>query len=389
MSEKIKNGKIFIIDDDKISIEILKNALEKSDFEIISFDNPIEGYNAIVLDEKNSCDCLVLDLMMPDLDGFQFIDKLKKEYPEKFLPIIISSANQDLNSIKRALDLGAYDYFTKPLTEDDLNIILPKKIKNAVQFSKMQKKIVVQNEKMSKDLQLANQFILKIFPHNNIEKHDFYFKYLPYNEIGGDFVDLIEKEDGFVLILADISGHGVSAALLAYFLKSEFQRYFSTNDNLLNFIYYLNNEFLKNFGDAFFCTIFLSMFSRKNKKLTYINAGHPPPIICKNEKPFLLKSTGPMVGLIEYPIFNMKEVVADTICPLICYTDGLYEFWLEDRNEIFGFDRFFKLIHIIYFKLKNENRFNLQNFVNECFKSINFYSKGNYNDDLLLFMIEL
>ncbi|NMC68407.1 MAG: SpoIIE family protein phosphatase [Spirochaetales bacterium] len=389
MSEKMKNGKIFIVDDDKLSIEILKISLEKYDFEINSFINPIEAYKAITSDERFNCECLILDLNMPQLDGFQFIQKLKREYPKKVIPIIISSANQDINSIKKALDLGAYDYFTKPLSRDELEVMLPKKVKNAVVFYRTQQELIVQNEKMSKDLNLANQFILKIFPHNKIKNHDFYLKYIPYNEIGGDFIDLIETKDGFIIIIADISGHGVSAALLAYFLKFEFQKYFSNNDDLLKFIYHLNSEFINIFEDSFFSTVFIASYNRRERRLIYVNAGHPPPIVCVNERPVFLKSTGTFVGMIEYPIYKISEIVVGNSCPLICYTDGMYEFWLEGRNEIFGFNRFYKLLHCIYFKLKKEKRLNLNNFVEYCFSSLKFYSKGNYNDDLLMFMIEL
>lgn len=389
MSEKMKNGKIFIVDDDKLSIEILKYSLKKYDFEINSFTDPIEAFKAITVDEKLNCECLILDLNMPQMDGFQFIQKLKKEYPKKVIPIIISSANQDLLSIKKALDFGAYDYFTKPLSREELNIMLPKKVKNAVVFFRMQQELISQNEKMGKDLNLANKFIHKIFPHNKIKNHDFYLKYLPYNEIGGDFVDLIETKDGFIIFIADISGHGVSAALLSYFLKSEFQRYFNNNNDLLKFIYHLNSEFINIFEDSFFSTIFIASYDEKEKKLTYINAGHPPPIVCVNEKPVFLKSTGTFVGMIEYPIYKVSEIIVSNSCPLICYTDGMYEFWLEDRDEIFGFTRFYKLLHSIYFKLKNEKKFNINNFVEYCFTSLKFYSKGNYSDDLLMFVIEL
>lgn len=389
MKEKMKKPDVFIVDDDRLSLEILGDALEKQDFKITKYNNPLEALKTLAESEKEQCECLILDLMMPEIDGFQFIQKMNEEFPKKEIPIIISSANSDLDSIKKALDLGAYDYFTKPLSEDDLNIMLPKKINNAVLFSRMQRDIILKNEKMSKDLILASQFILKMFPQNKTTNFNYYYKYIPYNEIGGDFVDYIETEDEFVFFLVDISGHGVSAALVASFLKAEFQRYFLYKKDIRNFIYRLNKEFINNFQDSFFCTIFIASYSKKNKKLTYVNAGHPPPILCINEKPLLLKSTGPIVGILENSSFFQNEIEIKSNCPLICYTDGMYEFWLENINEMFGVNRFYKLLCNIYFNLKKKNKYSIKNFVDLCFLSLNSYSKGNYGDDLLMFTIEL
>ncbi len=387
--QNYKKATIFIIDDDKISCEILKNSLVKHDFDLIIFNDPIEGFNELTRADKRNCECLILDLLMPKMNGFQFIEKLKKEYPQFFIPIIISSASQDIESIKKALDLGAYDYFTKPLSTDDLNIMLPKKVKNAIQFNRIQKDLMAKNDKMSRDLNLASQFLLKLFPENMGKKFNFYYKYIPYNEIGGDFIDYIEYDDGFIFLIADISGHGVSAALVATFLKAEFRRYFSQNDDIEKFIYYLNSELIKLFHDSFFCTAFIASYLKNEQKLKYINAGHPPPIICINKKPIFLNSTGPLLGILNDVHFEKKVTYIPKGCSMICYTDGIYEFWLEEKNEIFGIKRFYNLVNKIYRSLEEKDNYSIEKLTNILLLSINSFSKMNYSDDLLIFIIEL
>lgn len=389
MEKKLDKPNIFIVDDDRVSLTILKDSLEKFDFEIFSFDNPEDGINAIIKQDKYNCECLILDLMMPKMNGFEFIEKLQKEMPDNFIPIIISSANQDLESIKKALDLGAYDYFTKPLSQDDLNIFLPKKVRNAVNFFKMQKDVIEKNEKMSKDLNLANQFIIKMFPENDRIKDILYYKYKPYNEIGGDFLDFIGNKDNFIFFLVDISGHGVSAALVASFIKAEFQRYFLQKRDIYGFINYLNIELINLFHDAFFCTIFIAFYDKKDGKLSYINAGHPPPVVFQNDKLILLKGSGSLVGIMENNIYEMKQISVNKNNLMLCYTDGVYEFWLKEKDEIFGINRFYSLVSNIYMKLKKENKINIVNFMDNLYLSIKKYSEGKFSDDLLISLIQL
>jgi len=387
--ENIKKPTIFIIDDEKIHCELLKDSLGKYGYRIITFNDSLEGYEFLTQNDKEECECLILDLIMPKMNGFQFIEKLKKEYPKSYIPIIISSANQDIESIKNALDLGAYDYFTKPLSEDDLNIMLPKKIKNAVQFKRMQKDLIEKNEKITRDLNIASQFLIKMFAEISNENYNLFYKYLPYNEIGGDFIDFVENEDGFILFMVDISGHGVAAALVASFLKAEFRRFFTQNKDILMFLNYLNNELISLFHDSFFCTVFIASYNKYTRKLSYINAGHPPPILCINEKPIFLKSTGPLVGIIEIAHFIRNEISIGKNCLLICYTDGMYEFWLEETNQIFGFKKFYNLLCKIYFSLKSKSNFTIKKFIETVFKTLKFYSNDKYSDDLLMFMIQL
>lgn len=388
MKNTIKKPEILVIDDDNVSIQIIKNSLEEFGFDIIAFNDSVEGYNYLI-QNPDKCECLILDLVMPEMDGFNFIESLNKNYPKIIIPIIISSANQDLESIKKTLDLGAYDYFIKPLTDDDLKIMLPKKVKNAVHFTRMQKEIIIQNEKMKRDLSLANQFILKMLPSKSNYKYNFYYRYLPYNEIGGDFIDFIEKDDGFIFFIADVSGHGASAALISSFLKVEFQRYFNSQKDIQKFINYLNAEFINNFGDTYFCTLFIATFSKENRELNYVNAGHPPPILCIEGKPIFLNTTGSLVGVIEHSFFYSKSLKLKENANLICYTDGMYEFWLDEKDEIFGLQRLLKVICNIYNDLNKKNSFSIEKLVENCFNYLNYYSKGEFGDDLLMFVINL
>ena len=104
-SENDKKGFVFIIDDDRASLDIVEQSLVKYGLNVKGFNNPIQGYEAITRSSQSDCECIVLDLLMPELDGFSFIMKLKKEHPEIEIPIIISSGNESIEYIKKGLEL--------------------------------------------------------------------------------------------------------------------------------------------------------------------------------------------------------------------------------------------------------------------------------------------
>lgn len=122
---------ILIVDDVSVNRKLIKTIVNMK-FDNINFFEAEDGVEALKYIIENAIDIVILDLVMPTKDGFEVLKELKAKENTKEIPVIVNSALDDIESIRRALELGAYDYFTKPLTEEQRSIVLPLKIKNAI-----------------------------------------------------------------------------------------------------------------------------------------------------------------------------------------------------------------------------------------------------------------
>lgn len=113
----VKNSKILIIDDMPSHLLLLKTILEEEGFDVITSENCQDALQT--LEKDKAVELILLDIMMPEFDGFDFLDKINELEVNK-LPVIVVSAKTDNISIQKAIDKGAYDYLTKPFNIQDV-----------------------------------------------------------------------------------------------------------------------------------------------------------------------------------------------------------------------------------------------------------------------------
>src|SRR5690606_23329331 len=101
---------------------------------------------------KNDIDLLILDLMMPFLDGFSVLNELKSSEKNKDIPVIVYSAVNEIDSIQRALELGAYDYLIKPLSKEQMSFVVALKVRNALKDYRNRKLLKEANERLEKEI---------------------------------------------------------------------------------------------------------------------------------------------------------------------------------------------------------------------------------------------
>jgi two-component system cell cycle response regulator len=138
---------VLLVDDEKMNIKILETVLRKDGYRFFEAES---GEVALRILEQESIDLILLDLMMPGMDGFQTLEKIKQNPSTTFIPIIIASALKESIDIEKGLELGANDYFTKPLSDDDRRFQLPLKVRNLIKFKKMQDELTSLNHELRK-----------------------------------------------------------------------------------------------------------------------------------------------------------------------------------------------------------------------------------------------
>ncbi len=167
--------------------------------------------------------------------------------------------------------------------------------------------------------------------------------YKPHYNIGGDYIDYIKyDEDRFAICIADISGKGVAAALLMANFQAMVQSLIFQYKDLETFIFALNQAVFRITKADKFITFFVAEFNLKTKKLHYVNAGHFPPILFKNDSTYTrLKAGCSVIGAFEkLPEIKAGEEDLDQPCIVLSFTDGLGELknekgeYYEEQNLI-------------------------------------------------------
>jgi sigma-B regulation protein RsbU (phosphoserine phosphatase) len=197
----------------------------------------------------------------------------------------------------------------------------------------------LKQEALKKELELASRMQTMLIPNpallpNNDKIHASAY-YLPHFEVGGDYYDFIKlsnTEYGFCI--ADVSGKGISAALLMSNFQANIRALFSANLSLEATVNKLNDRVMENANGEKFITLFIGKYNTQSRELTYINAGHNPSLLyIKGEKqPIFLSEGCTGIGMLdEIPVIKVGKKQLTHGSKLICYTDGIVE--LENDNK--------------------------------------------------------
>ena len=163
-------------------------------------------------------------------------------------------------------------------------------------------------------------------------------------EIGGDYFDFVKKdEDTLAVVIADISGKGVGAALLMAVLQSSLRALIHVAESPADLVERLNRVLIDNSPYNKFATLFYAEIVPATHSLTYVNAGHNPALLRQGGSVHELASTGPIVGMLDGASFRSEQVVLDPGDVLCLYTDGVTELENPSGDE-FGTDRLSTLL---------------------------------------------
>lgn len=242
----------------------------------------------------------------------------------------------------------------------------------------------IRQAKIEKELELAHEMQSMLFPTKlpddaNLQIAAFY---QPHAQVGGDYYDFIELNENEVLFcVADVSGKGVSAALLMANFQANLRAMAAYKNSLVEIVFELNKKVMGNAKGEKFITLFIAKYHLKNRVLKYINAAHNPPLL-KNSKTveqLNIGSTG--LGMFDtIPSIIQGEVKIEKNSILVCYTDGVVELENE-KEEPFGTEKLKDLINSNGDKAMEEMNKNISKALIE--------HKGTmpYIDDIALFSV--
>jgi sigma-B regulation protein RsbU (phosphoserine phosphatase) len=308
----------------------------------------------------------------------QYTDSLLKNY-DYFIPFYHKS-----KPLAYAL-IGDFNT-TDEMLNNDLNFI--QTLINVIVVALENKKLFrerMESERFKREMELAQEVQNMLIPlrFHKDSGVEIGAKYFPHQNIGGDYFDFIRiNEHEFMWCIADVSGKGISAALLMANFQASLRAWAVVEDDLTNIIERLNQIMLRNTKGERFITLFLAKYNARTRKLNFINAGHNPSILFKDGEAIPLKLGTTMIGAFdELPFLNQGEVEIEPGTLIFNYTDGLMDYdvptqktWDEDK--------------LIDFVVKNGN-LSPDKFNQTLLDYLNLIVKGKPIDDITLLTIRI
>lgn len=232
---------------------------------------------------------------------------------------------------------------TEEMLNNDLNFI--QTLINVIVVALENKKLFrerMESERFKREMELAQEVQNMLIP-LRLHKEtavEIGAKYFPHQNIGGDYFDFMRiNDEEFLWCIADVSGKGISAALLMANFQASLRAWAAVEDDLTNIVDRLNEIVLKNTKGERFITLFVAKYNEKTRKLNYINAGHNPSILYHDGEAISLKLGTTMIGAFdELPFLNQGEVDIEPGSFIFNYTDGLMDYdvpahkiWNEEK----------------------------------------------------------
>lgn len=382
---KLNEPLILVVDDVPGNLQLLARILRKENYQIALADN---GKKALSIIDKKKPALILLDIMMPFMDGFEVCKYLKADDETKDIPIIFISALDDVQKKVKAFKIGGVDYITKPFIKEEVLARIRTHIAIDASRKEINNLYESLNEQIKQAKYLHEQFLPTSLPNKIGYKISSY--YHPADNIGGDFYQFNSFNKTKFFYLSDVIGHGLDGALVNIFTREQIYYYLMkqiSNDhpiNLSELLNVLNKKFInQNFPEDYYSCLIIGTFDVENKQITLANAGiHKLPLIIrKNGEVESIDIIGRPIGLFqnffEYKTCTFEVADEDK---LFISSDGIYDLVNKKANQYSD-----SLINLIKTNSLHSGLF-LTHLIKKNY--MKFIDYENPNDDITYFFIE-
>ena len=374
-------AKILVVDDEPdlehLILQKFRKKINTKEYEFQFARDGAEAFDKIV--NNGSINLILTDLNMPVMDGLTLLSKIN-ELNNRLLRSVIVSAYGDMENIRTAMNRGAYDFITKPIDLNDLEITIEKSLKEIEIYKQAlsnRDKLIALQQELDIATAIQTSILPKIFPpFPDRKEFDIYAKMLPAKEVGGDLYDffLIDKYR-LGIIIGDVSGKGIASALLMAVCKTLLKATAYKGIPADSILYEVNNILVDESPSNMFVTVFYGVFDTRNGAFEYSNGGHNPPYLISNEgKVKQLENIGGLLlGAMKDAEYESNIVKINPGESLFFYTDGITEAF-NNENEEFNESR---LVN----SLLHNNLQSVNNIVNHVFSDVQTFSDGAEQSD--------
>lgn len=331
----LSDSRILIVDDVKANVDVLVQLL-REDYKL---SVALGGEAALKSAEKLPPDLVLLDIVMPGIDGYEVCRRLRASPATAEVPVMFLSALDEVRSKALGFEAGGNDYLTKPFEALEVKARVHSLLK-AKAYSDAVK------QKIANELRIASEIQMGMLRHQVQEIVDgtglqAAARMEPAREVGGDFYDIIRVgNDRVVVVVGDVSGKGVPAALFMAVSTTLARVIGRDHDCPGRILTLINNALVEQNPQTMFVTMACAVIDLAKDTMRYASGGHPSPVRLRSGQSPLLPfdSTGPMVGVFPDVEFTSQEHPFPKGDGYVFYTDGVTEA-MNAAGELFGNDR--------------------------------------------------
>jgi sigma-B regulation protein RsbU (phosphoserine phosphatase) len=337
---------VLIVEDNEDKRFLLRRILDTK-FRVIEAEN---GPSALGMIVESPPDVVLLDVLLPGMDGFEVCRRLKSNPSTAEVPILFVSVLDPDQHVVAGLELGAEDFISWPVNATELVARIGARIRSRRPILELRNMVHEQSRMLEDDRRreaetefeleqaqrVQHRFMSTDFPQARGLR--FAHQYRPSRMVGGDIFDVIAVErNELYIIMADVSGHGLAAALIMSVTKVLFRTGAEQARKPEELLQWLNRQIASYLATGEFLTAFIGLWNSQTQVLSYTGAGHPPTLVFSpgGEPVRRLRVSSGVIGLdsgAKFSAASMKLGVGDRI---VCYTDGITEA-MNDAAVLFG-----------------------------------------------------
>jgi len=327
---------VLVVDDAPTNIQMV-NSILKDAYRIRIATNGTKALELVNASPRP--DLILLDVMMPGMDGYEVCTRLKTDPATKDIPVIFLTGQTETSDETHGFEVGAVDYIHKPFSP----AVVQARVHTHLVLRSIREQLAQQLLAIQKELETARQIQHSILPHEipKIAGLDIAARYVPMTAVAGDFYDfLIVDERHLGILVADVSGHGMPAALIASMLKIALPAQVPKAANPAEVLHGLNLALCGKFQHHYVTAAYLYLDMEKHV-LRYAGAGHPPILHWTSSTDGVndILENGMFLGRFDFATYDSIEmpITPGTWC--LMYTDGIPE--TTNPLEVqFGDERF-------------------------------------------------
>ena len=349
-------SRLLVVDDVEANRDLLARRLRQLGHEVALVDG---GEAALAAVERQDFDLILLDVMMPGMDGYEVLKRLQSDPGRRHIPVIMVTAVDQIESVVRCIELGATDYLPKPFNP----VILKARVNATLEQKKLRDRERLHARSLERELEIGRQIQASFLPEELPVENGWEIAacFRPARQVAGDFYDAFRLKSGRIgLVVADVCDKGVGAALFMALFRSLIRASADLVDPALpgvddpveraaarvrNAVVFTNDYIARTHAASnMFATLFFGILDPATGALTYVNAGHEPPVLRDRAGALRrLPPTGPAVGLMPDRTFEVGRVTLARGDLFVAFTDGVTDA-RSSSAAIFGEEPVLKLV---------------------------------------------
>ncbi|MCF6282539.1 MAG: response regulator, partial [Candidatus Polarisedimenticolaceae bacterium] len=332
-----KKQVMLVVDDSPMNLDLIKGILGSEHTVRIATNGKI----ALKIVEQHPPDLILLDIMMPEMDGYEVCRRLKSQPKSANIPIIfVTAMNEVLDEVK-GLDAGAIDYITKPISGP----ILLARVRTHLALKRAEQVVIQQRQKLQEERETIEGIVIKMREDPHFNQQHLRFLVSPVEETSGDILLSTFKANGTQhLMLGDFTGHGLPAAIGGPLVSHLFYSMSERNCGAVEIIAEINKVLYKHLPSYLFLAAAFVEIPATRKQFRVWNAGLQDTLLVHKGEGRQYPSDAPPLGCIsDHSVGEGRLIPLTEGDRFYIFSDGIIE-EVDRKGEMFGYDRFKPLL---------------------------------------------